>query len=159
MTGSPRPIRDAVSAGGVVWRRVASGSVEVVLCGRTPEHALRSGHGPRETRLWVLPKGTPDIGESIEETALREVREETGLVVRMGESLGKIDYWFVANGERIHKRVFHWLMEPAGGNLADHDAEFDAVSWLPLADAMNSVTYDNERQVLEQAALKIGECA
>ncbi len=156
MSGQPRPIRDAVSAGGVVWRRSPEGEVEVVLCARTPEHAQRTGHAPRETRLWVLPKGTPDEGESIEETAIREVREETGLIPRLGEPLGKIDYWFVAKGERIHKRVYHWLMEPTGGSLEDHDTEFDEVSWLPLADAIHHVTYENERHVLEEAARKIG---
>lgn len=71
-----------MSAGGVVWRQGESG-IEVTLCGRTAEHAARFGFAQEEDlRLWVLPKGTPDEGETIEETALREVREETGLDVR-----------------------------------------------------------------------------
>lgn len=149
------PVQDAVSAGGVVWRSGESG-IEVVLCGRTAEHAARFGFSQKDQRLWVLPKGTPDEGESIEETALREVREETGLDVRLGEPLGKIDYWFVAKGQRIHKRVYHWLMDPIGGDIADHDSEFDDVTWIPIAEAIRAVTYANERHVLEEAATRIG---
>jgi 8-oxo-dGTP pyrophosphatase MutT (NUDIX family) len=95
------PIEDTVSAGGVVWRR-APHAVEVVLCGRNDG-------------LRVLPKGTPDDGEALEQTALREVQEETGLRVRLGEPLGTIEYWFTSGGVRYHKQVHHWLMEPTGG--------------------------------------------
>lgn len=158
MSANPLPVQDAVSAGGVVWRQGESG-IEVVLCGRTAEHAARFGFTQKDHRLWVLPKGTPDDGETIEETALREVREETGLDVRIGETLGKIDYWFVSGGQRIHKRVYHWLMEPSGGDIADHDSEFDEVSWVPIDEAIRSVTYANERQVLEEAAARLGEGA
>lgn len=152
------PVEDAVSAGGVVWRQGAHG-VEVVLCGRSAEHAKRTGHNLKVNYLWVLPKGTPDPGEQIEQTALREVQEETGLLVHMGESLGRIEYWFVAGGRRIHKRVYHWLMEPIGGDLADHDHEFDEVTWVPIDRAIASVSYDNERKVLEEAARKLGVVA
>ena len=152
---TPMPVEDAVSAGGIVWRRSAGGVIEVVLCGRSADHARRTGHLLKENYLWVLPKGTPDPGEQIEQTALREVQEETGLLVRMGESLGRIEYWFVAGGRRIHKRVYHWLFEPAGGDLADHDHEFDDVTWVPLDRALLSLSYENERHVLEAAAKKL----
>ena len=72
------PIQRAVSAGGVVWRKDPREGVEIVVCGR------------RSDRVWGLPKGTPDADELIEETALREVREETGLDVQLGERLGTI---------------------------------------------------------------------
>ncbi len=139
------PIEDTVSAGGVVWRRGAGG-VEVVLCGRNDG-------------LRVLPKGTPDDGEALEATALREVREETGLQVALGESLGTIEYWFTSGRVRYHKQVQHWLMEPTGGDVDDHDHEFDVVEWLPLGLAMANVTYENERQVLRRAAERLGEPA
>lgn len=138
------PIKDAVSAGGVVWRRDGNGEVEVVLCGRTAD------------KVWGLPKGTPDDGESIEETALREVREETGLQVKAGPELGAIEYWFTSGGVRYHKFVHHWLMEPIGGDVADHDHEFDAVEWVPLRDALRMLTYNNERKMLREAARKLG---
>jgi 8-oxo-dGTP pyrophosphatase MutT (NUDIX family) len=141
MVDNPRPkVKDAVSAGGVVWRAVESGEIEVVLCGRGADS------------LWVLPKGTPDPGETIEETALREVREETGLVVKTGARLPTIEYWFVANGARYHKFVHHWLMEPIGGDLADHDAEFDTVRWVSIDEAPAMLTYSNERRVLADAS-------
>ena len=133
------PVRDAVSAGGVVWRRTERG-LEVVICGRL-----------RENR-WVLPKGTPDAGETMEETALREVREETGLQVSLGPRLGSIGYWYAANGVRYHKQVHHWLMLPTGGDTAEHDHEFDAVEWLPIAEAQRRLTHPNERTILVEAA-------
>ena len=138
------PIQDAVSAGGVVWRRAAGERLEVVVCGRRAE------------RIWVLPKGTPDGGEVMEQTALREVREETGLEVQLGEPLTAIEYWFTSNGVRYHKRVHHWMMEPIGGDLADHDHEFDEVRWMPLPEAHNMLTYDGEKRLLAEAARKLG---
>jgi 8-oxo-dGTP pyrophosphatase MutT (NUDIX family) len=134
------PVRDAVSAGGVVWRRDARGRVEIALCGRTADGT------------WMLPKGTPDPGESHEETALREVREETGLVARLGEPLRTIQYWFTFDGVRYHKRVYHWLMEAVGGNTADHDHEFDEVRWVPIAEAHQMVQFSNQREVVADAA-------
>ncbi|MGH2610326.1 MAG: NUDIX hydrolase [Tepidiformaceae bacterium] len=139
------PIEDAVSAGGVVWRRASDG-VEVVLCGRNDG-------------LRVLPKGTPDDGEALQQTALREVREETGLEVALGESLGTIEYWFTSGGIRYHKQVHHWLMEPTGGNIDAHDHEFEVVEWLPFDQAVATLTYENERRVLRRAAEKLGELA
>ena len=133
------PVQDAVSAGGVVWRR-GEKRVEIVVCGR------------RADRSWMLPKGTPDAGESLEETAMREVREETGLEVELGATLPTIEYWFTMNGVRYHKRVHHWLMQPTGGDVANHDHEFDDVVWMPVDEALRKVNYSNQRQVIAEAA-------
>jgi len=133
-----------VSAGGVVWRLSSRGALEVVVCGRLAD------------RIWVLPKGTPDPGETMEETALREVREETGLLVKRGDPLEPTEYWFTADGVRFHKRVHHWLMEPIGGDLADHDHEFDEVRWLPFGEAFSLLSYAGERKVLADAARVLG---
>jgi 8-oxo-dGTP pyrophosphatase MutT (NUDIX family) len=138
------PIRDAVSAGGVVWRRDSQGALEVVLCGRTAD------------RLWCLPKGTPDAGETVEAAAVREVQEETGLHVQPGERIGTISYWFSAGGFRVHKQVHHWLMTPTGGDVANHDHEFDSVAWVPLEEAYRLISYANERRVLADAARLLG---
>ena len=132
------PVIDAVSAGGVVWRRDAGG-IEVVI-----------GYEARERR-WALPKGTPDRGETIEETALREVAEETGLQVALGEKVGVIDYWFSRDGRRYHKRVHHWLMTAEGGDFADRDHEFDEVTWVSAGEALARITFETERTILDQA--------
>ena len=138
------PVRDAVSAGGVVARVDPSAGAQVVLCGRRAE------------KLWALPKGTPDGAEPIEQTALREVREETGLDVEAVEKLGTIDYWFVLKGFRIHKLVHHWLMRPVGGDVSHHDHEYDDVAWFPIEDAIRKVTYENERNIVREAARRLG---
>lgn len=137
------PIRDAVSAGGVVWRRTGR-VLEVLICGREA--------GP----IWGLPKGTPDPGESLEQTAQREVEEETGLRVRIGEKVGVIEYWFVSGGTRFHKLVHHWLMEPVGGDIADHDVEFDVVRWMGVDEAIHLLTYRGEREMVADAARMLG---
>lgn len=104
----------------------------------------------------MLPKGTPDDGESLQQTALREVREETGLEVKLGDELPSIEYWFTMHGIRYHKRVHHWLMEPIGGDLSNHDHEFDEVVWMPLRKAYRVVQFENQRQVIAAAGMKLG---
>lgn len=131
----------AVSAGGVVYRHGERGT-EFLLCGRTQE------------RLWALPKGTPEYGETVEQAALREVREETGIGVVIEASLGTIDYSFSrpAQGVRFDKTVHHYLMRPDGtGDTAAHDAEYDRVEWFPAAEAARIITHRNEARVLRRA--------
>lgn len=100
---------------------------------------------------WSLPKGTPDSDETIEQTALREVEEETGLQVRIVAPVGPIEYWFVQSGTRIHKTVHYYLMEPVGGDLGLHDHEFDEVRWVAREDAPTIMTFPTEREVVERA--------
>lgn len=128
----------AVSAGGVVYRK-RQGRLEVVLCGRT------------RTATWNLPKGTPDDGETIEETARREVREETGLEVEIEAPLGHIEYWFYGSSRRIHKRVYFFLMSERGGEFSNHDPEFDVVEWFAIDQAFESLTFPTEAEVVRRA--------
>jgi 8-oxo-dGTP pyrophosphatase MutT (NUDIX family) len=138
-----RQVRDAVAAGGVVIRRGEPGPssggarTEVVLAGREG--------------MWVLPKGTPDRGEPIEDCAVREVREETGLDVRIVRPLGEIEYWFALPRERVHKTVHFFLMEALGGDVSRHDHEYDEVRWVPVDEARRILSFDTYRAMLERA--------
>lgn len=129
----------AVSAGGVVYRFL-DGQLEVILCGRV---------AGRE--VWGLPKGTPVKGEDLTQTAVREVREETGLDVQLLEPIGEIEYWFVARGVRFHKTVHYYLMAPTGGDISRHDPECDVVEWVPIPQAYDRMSYRNEAEVVRQA--------
>ena len=137
----------ATSAGGIVVR-YASGGPWLVVGSRRRE---------RDSRTWTLPKGTPNPGESREQTAVREVEEETGLEVRITGPLDDIEYWFVQSGTRIHKTVHYFLMEPIGGDLANHDREFDEVRWIPFTEAASMLTFETERALVARAAEIIHE--
>jgi 8-oxo-dGTP pyrophosphatase MutT (NUDIX family) len=113
--------------------------VEVVLVGRS-----RAG-------IWALPKGTPQSGETIEQVAIREVQEETGLQVRLISYVGCISYSFVHNQIRYQKQVRHFLFESVGGDTALHDHEYDKVEWFSVGEASRRMTYQNEVYILEQA--------
>jgi len=104
---------------------------------------------------WTLPKGTPQIGETVEQTALREVAEETGLEVRITEPLDSIEYWFVQRGTRIHKTVHYFLMEAIGGDLGRHDHEFEQVRWLSMPEAPGLLTFETERALVARAAERL----
>lgn len=128
----------ATSAGGVVHRSEA-GQIQIVLVHR------------REPPLWALPKGTPNAGETLAETAIRETREESGLAVEIEEPISAISYFFVHKRTRFHKTVHFFLMRPTGGRLEDHDHEFDEASWFPLDDALELMTHATERAVVRRA--------
>jgi len=142
-------VERAVSAGGVVYRHGEHG-VEIVLCGRTPEG------------LWALPKGTPRPPESLRETALREVGEETGLSVEIEADLGTIQYTFSrpARGVRYEKTVHHYLMRPSGaGSVDHHDGEYDRVAWFAAEEALRLMTHRNEANVVRRALTALGDGA
>lgn len=127
--------------------RVRDGDVEIALCGRN--------YPP----LWGLPKGTPEPEETREETALREVQEETGLDVVGHEFIDTIEYWFVQarDGARCHKRVHFYLMTPVGGDVSLHDHEFDVVKWWPLTEALDTLTYENEVKIVQKGVSLVPE--
>ena len=114
-------------------------SVEVALVGRS--HA----------GIWALPKGTPRPGETIEQVAVREVQEETGLKVRLIAYIGSISYVFIRDKVRFQKQVRHFLFEAIGGDTALHDAEYDRVEWFSFPEAFRRLTYQNEVNILTQA--------
>lgn len=135
--------RFQLSAGGVVCRRSPTGELEVVL--------IATQNGQR----WGLPKGLVERGESLEEAAQREVREETGLVVEILSRLEPIEYWFWwdEDGQKVryHKKVYFFLMACRGGDVSQHDFEVEDVRWFPISEAVEQVSYRSEREVLRQA--------
>ena len=138
---------ELMSAGGLVYRTDGKRGVEVVICGR------------KYPEVWGLPKGTPDPGETEEQTALREVREETGLDVVTERYIDSIRYWFVraSDGARCHKTVHYYLMRPVGGDLSQHDHEFDFVVWKSPGEASRTLTYENEVEIVQKGASMVGE--
>jgi 8-oxo-dGTP pyrophosphatase MutT (NUDIX family) len=135
------PSARATSAGGVVLRKGVSG----------PELVLGRRRRERDGVTWSLPKGTPSGDETVEQTAIREVEEETGLRVRIVAPIGPIEYFFVQAGTRIHKTVHYFLMEAVGGDLGHHDHEFDEVRWVRTEDAPTLMTFPTERDVVARA--------
>lgn len=135
------PTDRATSAGGIVIREGSAG----------PQIVLGKRRRERDGATWSLPKGTPNGGETTEETALREVEEETGLEVRILTEVDSIEYFFVQAGKRIHKTVHYFLMEPTGGDLARHDHEFDEVRWFDIAEAEAVMSFPTERKIVAKA--------
>jgi 8-oxo-dGTP pyrophosphatase MutT (NUDIX family) len=128
-----------VSAGGVVvhgeevlvivpTRRAADGSL--VLC---------------------LPKGHLDEGETPEQAATREVREETGVAAELLGELGEVRYWYVRKRRRVAKSVFFFLFRYVSGDLADHDDEVLEARWMEFARAREELTYPGERDMVARA--------
>ena len=133
------PVEQLVSAGGVVIKDISNGP-QVILCGRI------------SPPVWALPKGTPEMGETREETALREGLEETGLEVKTECYIDSVQYWFSSpsTGTPVHKKVLFYLMSPIGGDTSMHDNEFDDVKWFPADEALKLMTYGNEAKVVSK---------
>jgi 8-oxo-dGTP pyrophosphatase MutT (NUDIX family) len=137
MSTDQRPLRET-SYGGVVVR----GDDVLVI---TPI-------GKR--RVTGLPKGGPDPGERPEETAAREVREETGVTATVREFLGDVNYWYRRGGRRVYKTVHFYLCDYVSGSTADHDHEVEEARWIPLAEARDRLSYPGERALIERVLSK-----
>jgi 8-oxo-dGTP pyrophosphatase MutT (NUDIX family) len=131
-----------LSAGGLVYR-IRDEATEVVLAGRR--------HPATGALLWSLPKGHVEAGETPAAAAVREVREETGLVARIERPLGDVTYSYVREDRRVPKRVVFFLMCATGGRFADRDHELDDVRWVPLNAAVGMMAHANERALVRRA--------
>ena len=128
---------------------ISAGGLVVDLSG---ERGLLIGrHDKRGRTLWSLPKGHIEIGETPEAAALREVEEETGIVSKITRSLGVIDFWFMADGKRIHKTVHHFLFSEISGDLSPQISEVDVVDWFPLDEIATRLAYPDERKLIARS--------
>ena len=131
------PVVREYSAGGLVFDD--HGRVAIIA-----RHS-RSGH-----LEWCLPKGHIEKGETPQQTAVREVHEETGILGEVVESIATIDYWFTGTNQRVHKLVHHFALrrirgEPTVEGGPDHEAE-DAI-WVDFNDLDDVLSYPNERKI------------
>jgi 8-oxo-dGTP pyrophosphatase MutT (NUDIX family) len=119
--------------------------------------AIVSARARNGSVRWVLPKGLVDKGETVEAAALREVREETGFEVELIEPGGDVEYWFVLDGARHHKRVRFYVMRVTGGDPSLHDAEVEEVALVDPREALARMTHEDERRVVRQALSKVSQ--
>jgi 8-oxo-dGTP pyrophosphatase MutT (NUDIX family) len=107
----------------------------------------------QEGRRWQLPKGHIEKGETPEQAALREVREETGVTGRVVAPLSGVEYWFVEKGSRrVHKRVDYFLLSYVSGDTADFDTrEVSGAEWFSWDEGIAKLSFENERKVVQQA--------
>ena len=140
--------KDQVSAGGVAYRRINS-SLEVAIVSVKP--SLR----------WQLPKGIVDPGETMEVTAIREVREEAGVETDLIDLIETVQYWYqrIQYGKRIryHKFVHFFLLKYRAGDVANHDHEVAESRWVRIDEALEMLAFKSERNVVEKARAMIEE--
>jgi 8-oxo-dGTP pyrophosphatase MutT (NUDIX family) len=141
------PTKQQVSAGGVAYRK-SRGHTEVAIIRVAPEDR------------WQLPKGIVDKGESPEEAALREVREEAGIDAEIVTRIETIEYWYFSGkgGDRVrfHKFVHFFLMKYISGSTDDHDHEVEEARWVRIEEAIDMLAFKSERDVVGKARELIG---
>jgi len=135
-----------ISAGGVVLRQAQdkftkSPKWEVLI-------VQHSGH-----HRWVLPKGWIDPGETKEQAALREVKEEAGVDAQIQEYLGGVTIFYINDEkEKVRKTSHFFLMKYLSGDPAkDHGWEVENTAWLPAEEAIKKLDYPGEKKIVERA--------
>lgn len=133
-------IKTLKSAGGVVYRFINS----------EPEVALIA---TKNHTVWTLPKGLIDPGETAEQAAVREIREETGLIGRIVAPLGEKSFWFYLKKDNVRckKSVSYFLVEQTGGDVALFGPEVDEARWFPIDAALEAVSYRSDTDLITKS--------
>jgi mutator protein MutT len=134
-----------ISAGGVVLR----GEQVVVI--------VPTRRAPDGSRVLALPKGHVDPGETALQAAVREVREETGIVAELVHDLGELRYWYRRDGRTIPKSVAFYLFNYLSGDTTDHDDEVEEVRWIGLREARTALSHTGEREMIARALAYLEE--
>lgn len=141
------PTKLQISAGGVAFRKRKK-QIEVAL--------ISVGDNNR----WQLPKGIVDKGESTEDAAVREVREEAGIKTEVVERIDKVEYWYFWNEDgarvRYHKFVYFYLLRYRAGDVRDHDDEVNEARWVEIDEAIKLLAFNSEKKIVEKAKALIG---
>ena len=141
------PTLEQVSAGGVAFRN-DRGKLEIAIVAVNP--SLR----------WQVPKGLIDAGESEEQAAVREVREEAGIDCELLEKIETVEYWYFATqkGERVryHKFVHFFLLKYLAGETENHDHEIAEARWVSIDEAVRMLAFKSEQETVRKAELLIG---
>jgi len=133
-----------ISAGGLVYKR-EKGKIFVLLILKKPWRRND------KKDIWTYPKGRIDGEEKLEETAVREVREEAGVVGQIEEKLGSVKFTFTWEGENIFKIVTYYLMKYVSGDPSGHDYEVAEAKWFELSEAEKFLTYKADKETFEKA--------
>jgi 8-oxo-dGTP pyrophosphatase MutT (NUDIX family) len=112
---------------------------------------------PSGGRVLGLPKGHADPGETMEQAATRELREEAGIVGALRESLGDVRYRYRRKGRHISKTVTFYLFDYVSGDIADHDHEIDESRWMPLREAEEALSFEGEREMIRRALSRLAD--
>ncbi len=143
----PATIRTQVSSGGVIFRDAEGGDREIALV------SVKGG------KIWSLPKGLVEKGEETSETAVREVREETGLSGKIVKRLGDITYWYFIKEDnaKCRKTVHFYLLEYVSGNTEDHNWEVDKAEWFPIDEALKKLSYKGDKEIVRKVKESLSE--
>lgn len=131
------------SAGGVVYK-FENGKLKILLI------------STKEGKIWALPKGLIEKGERPEQTALREIKEETGISGKIVDEIGETSYWFVMEGEKYFKTVKYFLVQYTEGEITPQ-WEINSAEWFDPEEAMDKITFKTDREILKKALQKIYE--